>query len=156
MKNKKVTENKKITAFNPYFVLWLLGFGFCIWGVVYLYTSEHRLSWILLAFGIVFALAIVADSMLYVFTKEEICFVTFWGYKRHLPWRNITSVSKYGFWDALTFKNSMGYEVYYDQPYKGKLIRKTLLLALTPTVKACLHRFYCGEIRFETKRKKKK
>ena len=156
MKKNKTTESKKTTAFNPYFVLWLLGFSFCLWGILYLYTVENKLSWILIAFLVVFALAVVADSSLYVFSKEEICFVTFWGYKKHLPWRNITAVNKYGFWDALTFKKSVGYEVYYDQPHNGKLIRKTLLLALTPTVKTCLHRFYHGEIRFESKRKKKR
>ena len=50
----------------------------------------------------------------------------------------------------------MGYEVYYDQPYKGRVIRKTTLLALTPTVKKCLNEFYRRGITFETKRRKKK
>lgn len=153
---RKATESKRTIVFNSYFVLWLLGFGFTLWGIIYLYTLENKLSWLLIAFLIVFALALFADSVCYIFTKEEIHFVTFWGYKWCIPWRNITSITKYTFLDSLTLKKLMGYEVYYDQPYKGRLIRKTLLLAITPTVKKCLNKFWCGEIRFETKRKKKK
>ena len=157
MKKKTATKGKRTTAFNPYFVLWLLGFGFSLWGFIYLCIAEHKLSWVLLAFIIIFAIAVIADSMVYVFSKEGICFVTLWGHKRHLPWHSITSIVKHRVSDALTFDHlSMGYEVYYDQPYKGKLIKKTLLLALTPKVKKCLHTFYRGEIRFETQRKKKK
>lgn len=156
-RQKKANEKQKTTAFNPYFLLWLLGTAFSLWGTLYLALAEGKISWILTAFSLVFLIALLADSIIYVFTKDEISFVTLLGHKRHLPWLNITSIIKHSVSDALTFDHlSIGYEVYYDHPYKGRLIRKTLLLALTPKVRKCLGKYYRGEIRFETKRKKKR
>ena len=159
MKNKpKKNKNSavKFTAFNPYFIVWLFGLGFTLWGNFYFYSLENKISWLLMAFLIIFILSVFADSVYYIFSKEEIYFVHFWGYKRRLPWFYVTSILKHGFWDSFALKELMGYEVYYDQPYKGRLIRKTLILALTPKVKKCLNKFYRGEITFETKRQKKK
>lgn len=160
MKNKPKKRNEnssmKFTAFNPNYIVWLLGFGFTLWGNFYFFSLENKISWILVVFLIIFILAIFADSVYYIFTKQEIFFVHFWGYRWRLPWFYVTSITKHNFWDSFGFRNLMGYEVYYDQPYKGRLIRKTLILALTPKVKKCLSKFYRGEITFETKPRKKK
>ena len=159
-KQKKMNNKKNIplkaTAFNPNFLIWLLGFGFTLWGNFYFYSLENKISWFLVAFLIVFIFALFADSVYYVFTKEEIYFVHFWGYKWRLPWLYVSSITKHGFWDSFGLRELMGYEVYYDQPHKGRVTRRTTLLALTPTVKKCLNKFYRGEIAFETKRRKKK
>ena len=155
-KNSKKNSTLKVTAFNPNFLIWLLGFGFTLWGNFYFYSLENKISWLLAVFLIVFLLALFADSVYYIFTKEEIYFVHFWGYKGRLPWFYVSSITKHNFWDSFGFRELMGYEVYYDQHYKGRVIRKTTLLALTPTVKKCLNEFYRGEITFEKKRKKKK
>lgn len=160
MKNKAKKKNKnshvKFTAFNPNFLIWLLGSAFTLWGNFYFYSLENKISWILVVFSIAFILAVFTDSVYYKFTKEEIYFVHFWGYKWRLPWFYVTSITKHNFWDSFGFRQLMGYEVYYDKPYKRRVIRKTTLLALTPTVKKCLNKFYRGEITFETKRRKKK
>ncbi len=155
-KNSKKNSTLKVTAFNPNFLIWLLGFGFTLWGNFYFYSLENKISWLLAVFLIVFLLALFADSVYYIFTKEEIYFVHFWGYKGRLPWFYITSITKHNFWDSIGFRELMGYEVYYDQPYKGRLIRKIIFLALTPKVKKALNKFYRGEITFETKPRKKK
>ena len=157
-KNVKSSEKaiKKTIAFNPNYIIWLLGFGFTLWGNFYFYSLENKISWLLVVFLIIFLLALFADAVYYIFTKEEIYFVHFWGYKGRLPWFYVSSITKHNFWDSFGFRELMGYEVYYDQPYKGRLIRKTLILALTPKVKKCLNKFYRGEITFETKHHKKK
>lgn len=154
--NKNKTSTAKFSAFNPYWIVWLLSFGFTLWGNFYLYSLENKISWLLLVFLIIFILALFTDSAYYIFTKEEIYFVHFWGYKWRLPWFYVSSIIKHNFWDSFVFRNMMGYEVYYDQPYKGRLISTTVILALTPKVKKCLNKFYRGEITFETKRRKKK
>lgn len=160
MRNKPKKENKnsaaKITVFNPYFIVWSLGFGFTLWGNFYLYFLMNKISWILLVALVAFILAVLTDSVYYIFTKKEIYFVHFWGYKWRLPWFYVTSITKHNFWDSIGLRELMGYEVYYDQPYKGRLIRKTLFLALTPKVKKALDKFYRGEITFETKPRKRK
>lgn len=155
-KNIKKNTTLKATAFNPNFLIWLLGFGFTLWGNFYFYSLENKISWLLVVFLIIFLLALFADAVYYIFTKEEIYFVHFWGYKGRLPWFYVSSIIKHNFWDSFGFRELMGYKVYYDQPYKGRLIRKTLILALTPKVKKCLNKFYRGEITFETKHHKKK
>ena len=157
-KNVKSSKKaiKKTIAFNPNYIIWLLGFGFTLAVNFYLYFFNNKISWILALFLFLFLIAIFADSVYYIFTKEEIYFVHFWGYKWRLPWFYVTSITKHGFWDSFCFRQPMGYEVYYDQPYKGRVIRKTTLLALTPTVKKCLNEFYRRGITFETKRRKKK
>lgn len=160
-KKPKKADNKKNTtikysAFNTNYIVWLLGFGFTLWGNFYFYSLENKISWLLVVFLIIFLLALFADAVYYIFTKEEIYFVHFWGYKGRLPWFYVSSITKHNFWDSFGFLELMGYEVYYDQPYKGRLISKTLILALTPKVKKCLNKFYRGEITFETKHHKKK
>ena len=160
-KKVKKANNKKNTiikyvAFNPNYVCWVLGFVFSLWGIIYLYVQEKVFSWILVLFFLCFVLALCVDGVYYIFTNNEIFLVHFWGYKWRLPWLYVTSITKYDFWDSITLRELMGYVVYYDQPYKGSLIRETLFLALTPMVKKCLNKFYRGEITFETKRRKKK
>ena len=136
MKNKQNKKNKhtavKIKAFNPNFILWLIGFIVTLYGNVYLYCSINKVSWILALFLLIFAGYLFIDAVYYIFTKDEMYFVTFWGYKMRLPWFYVTSITKYDFWSSFCFRHLMGYEIYYDQPYKGKLIRKILILALTP------------------------
>ena len=134
----------------------MLGLAFTLWGNFYFYSLENKTSWVLVVLLIVFIIAIFADSVYYIFTKEEIYFVHFWGYKWRLPWFYITLITKHNFWDSISFRELMGYEVYYDQHYKGRVIRKTLMLALTLKVKKALNKFYRGEITFEKKHKKKK
>ena len=156
-KGKQYEKNTiKYTAFNPYYIVWLLGFCFTLWGNIYLLVEENKFSWILVLVFLVFTAALFFDAVYYIFTKQEIYLVHFWGYKWRLPWFYVTGVIKHDFWCSFGFRHLMGYEVYYDQPYKGRLIRKTLILALTPKVKKCLNKFYRCEITFETKHHKKK
>ena len=157
-KNKKSNQNdsKKYYAFNPIYILWLIGFGFALWVNIHLLLTEHTISWILVIALVAFIIALFADAVFYVFTKQEIYLLHFWGYKWRLPWFYVSSITKHNFWDSFGFRKLMGYEVYYDQPYKGRLIRKTLILALTPKVKKYLNKFYVGDITGETKRRKKK
>lgn len=153
MKNNQ--NNIKHIAFNPYYILWLLGFGIALWGNIYLF-SEKIFSWLLLIALLAFTAAALLDSVCYIFTKKEIYLVHFWGYIRRLPWFYVSSITKHNFWDSFGFRELMGYEVFYDRPYKGRLIRKSLYLALTPKVKKCLNKFYRGEITGETKPRKRK
>lgn len=155
-RNNKKNATAKIIAFNPNFLVWLLGSGFTLWGNFYFYSLQNKISWILVVFLILFISAFFADSAYYVFTKEEIYFVHFWGYIRRLPWFYVSSITKHNFWDNSGYHKLMGYEICYDQPYKGRLIKKTSLLALTPKVKKGLNKFYRGGIAFEKKRRKKK
>lgn len=155
-KSKKENEIAGFAAFNPGYIAWVIGFCFTLWGNFYLLVEENEFSWILLLFFLGFTAAVFLDAVYYIFTREEIYLVHFWGYKWRLPWFYVSSITKHGFWDSFACRELMGYEIYYDQRYKGKLIRKALTLPLTPKVKKYLNKFYCGEIEFETKRRKKK
>ena len=159
-KNKKVKSNqndsKKYYAFNPIYILWLIGFGFALWVNIHLLLTEHTISWILVIALVAFIIALFVDAVFYVFTKQEVYFLHFWGYKWRLPWFYVASIIKYGFWDSISFRHFMCYEVYYDRPFRGRTVRTTLMLTLTPKVKKYLNKFYVGDITGETKRRKKK
>ena len=159
-RNKKLKSDKNVTdkqtAFNPKFLLWLFGFVFALWGNFYLLFKEHAFSWFLMLILLMFTVMLFLDSVFYIFTKNEIYFVHFFGYKKRLPWLYVCSILKYGFLSIIDSHKMSGYEIFYDQPYKGRVIRKFTYLALTPKVKKCLHKFYRGEIIFESKRKSKK
>ena len=149
-------SNQKIVVFNTNYLIWFVGFCFTLWGNIYFYSSENKISWILAIFLIIFIIALFVDSVYYVFTKNEIYMMHFWGYKWRLPWLYVSSIIKNGFWDSFGFRKLMGYEIYYDRPYKKRLIRTSTILALTPGVRKGLNKFYRGKIEFETKRGKKK
>lgn len=162
MKNKQKNIDRKknaylkATAFNPNFLIWLSGFVFTLWGNIYFYSLKNKISWILVVFSIIFVLALFTDAVYYIFNKQEIYFVHFWGYKWRLPWFYVSSITKYNFWESIGFRHLPGYEIYYDQPHKGRVIRKITFVALNPKVKKCLNIFYRGKIDFEKKPRKRK
>ena len=153
---KRKTEIKGEKVFNPNYIFWILGFALTLWGNIYFFLEENIVSWLLMFFWLIFAIALFADAVYYVFTKQEIYFVHFWGYKWRLPWFYVSSITKYNFWESIGFRHLPGYEICYDQPYKGRVIRKVTFVALTPKVKKYLNNFYRGKIDFEKKLRKKK
>ncbi len=143
--NNEKKESKKHMAFNPYYIVWLLGFSLTLWGNIYLFVEHNKFYWGFLLIFLIFAVALFLDAVYYIFTKQEIYFVHFWGYKWRLPWFYVTGIIKHNFWCSFCLKNLMGYEVYYDKHHKGRLIRKSLVLPLTSKVKKCLKKFYRGD-----------
>ncbi|MBR4100124.1 MAG: hypothetical protein IKK55_03965 [Clostridia bacterium] len=156
-KTKKKQEQKNFKsaiAFNTNYILWLVGLGITIWGNNYLFSEENKFSWILLFLSVVFGALLILDAFFYIFTKEEIYFVHFWGYKKRLPWFYVSKIVKHNFLRFIGYRKIMGYEVFYDRPYKERVIRTSLILPLSFKIKKCLNEFWKKGIIGETERKK--
>lgn len=134
-------NREKATAFNITYLLYLLGFGLSLWGVIYLLINEGSFSWVLAVICVIFLLALLFDSVCYIFTKNELIFVRIWGHKRKLPWLYVATIQEHGFWTV--HEDLPHYAVYYDMPYKGKSIRHCAIITRTRKIEKCL-KMYCG------------
>lgn len=137
---KKSKRIQQTTVFNLTYLLYLLGFGFSLWGIIYLLINEGNFSWVLVVICVIFLLVLLFDSVCYVFTKNELIFVGVWGHKRKLPWLYVATIQEYEFWSSYEIPH---YAVYYDMPHNGKAIRRCEIIPRTRKIGKCL-KMYCG------------
>ena len=153
----KAPKPKQQTAFNTRWPLYLLMLLFSLGGNVYLLSAENCSSWFLWLVGGVGLLLCCFDAIGFVFSKEGLTKVYFWGRRKTITWFYVTAVydQHYPLWMDADGHMSC-FEVRYKELYKGRVVMQESRLPRTRRIRQCLHTYYPGRVEGEKQPRQKK